>query len=124
MCIRDSANSYLYVTKALDYFDLSSETGSLAASFANSTNVKYLVVSFTSDWLYPSYHSKELVSALTAAGADVTYLDIQSTWGHDAFLLEVDTMTKLISSFLERLVREEGIERPFEPTGRQSAVTL
>lgn len=121
---RFDANSYLYVTKALDYFDLSSETGSLAASFANSTNVKYLVVSFTSDWLYPSYHSKELVSALTAAGADVTYLDIQSTWGHDAFLLEVDTMTKLISSFLERLVREEGIERPFEPTGRQSAVTL
>ena len=121
---RFDANSYLYVTKALDYFDLSSQTGSLAASFANSTNVKYLVVSFTSDWLYPSYHSKELVSALTAAGVDVTYLDIQSTWGHDAFLLEVNTMTKLIGSFLERLVREEGIERPLEPIGRQSADTL
>jgi homoserine O-acetyltransferase len=114
---RFDANSYLYVTKALDYFDLSSETGSLAASFANSTDVKYLVVSFTSDWLYPSYHSKELVSALTAAGADVTYLDIQSTWGHDAFLLEVDTMTNLISSFLERLVREERIVLPPEPAG-------
>jgi len=119
---RFDANSYLYVTKALDYFDLSSQTGSLAASFANSTNVKYLVVSFTSDWLYPSYHSKELVSALTAAGADVTYLDIQSTWGHDAFLLEVDTMTNLIGSFLERLLREERIALPPKPAGRQIPV--
>jgi homoserine O-acetyltransferase len=63
-------------------------------------------VSFTSDWLYPSYHSKELVTALTGAGADVTYLDIQSSWGHDAFLLEVDTMTALLSSFMDRVARE------------------
>jgi len=95
------------VTKAMDYFDLSRHTGSLAAAFAKSENVKFLVVSFTSDWLYPSYHSKELVSALTAVGADVTYLDIRSTWGHDAFLLEVETMTNLIGSFLDRLSREE-----------------
>ena len=121
---RFDANSYLYVTKALDYFDLSSKTGSLAASFANSADVKYLVVSFTSDWLYPSYHSKELVSALTATGADVTYLDIQSTWGHDAFLLEVDTMTNLIGSFLERLVREEGIELTGNSTNKPPAVAL
>lgn len=104
---RFDANSYLYVTKAMDYFDLSEPTGSLAAAFVNSTHVKYLVISFTSDWLYPSYHSKELVRALYAVDADVTYLDIESTWGHDAFLLEVETMTKLLSSFLERLVREE-----------------
>jgi homoserine O-acetyltransferase/O-succinyltransferase len=109
---RFDANSYLYITKAMDYFDLSQPTGSLAASFAESGDVKFLVVSFTSDWLYPSYHSKQLVGALTAAGADVTYLDIKSTWGHDAFLLEVDTMTKLLSSFLGRLVREEKISLP------------
>lgn len=109
---RFDANSYLYVTKAMDYFDLSQPSGSLAAAFIHSAAVKFLVVSFTSDWLYPSYHSKELVSALHAVGADVTYLDIQSTWGHDAFLLEVDTMTRLLSSFLERLVREEGIVEP------------
>lgn len=108
---RFDANSYLYVTKAMDYFDLSQPSGSLAAAFANSAAVKFLVVSFTSDWLYPSYHSKELVSALHAVGADATYLDIQSTWGHDAFLLEVDTMTRLLSSFLQRLIREEGVER-------------
>lgn len=109
---RFDANSYLYVTKAMDYFDLSAPTGSLAAAFANSAHLRYLVISFTSDWLYPSYHSKELVRALNAVGADVTYLDIESTWGHDAFLLEVETMTNLLSSFLERLVREESISKP------------
>ena len=112
---RFDANSYLYVTKALDYFDLTSESRSLAAAFANSTDIKYLVVSFTSDWLYPTYHSKELVAALTAVGADVTYLDIKSTWGHDAFLLEVGTMTRLLDSFLHRLVREENVSLPIEP---------
>ena len=93
----------------MDYFDLCEPIGSLAAAFTHSTHIKFLVVSFTSDWLYPSYHSKELVSALYAVEADVTYLDIKSTWGHDAFLLEVETMTNLLGSFLERLVQEEGI---------------
>lgn len=114
---RFDANSYLYITKAMDYFDLAQPTGSLAASFAAAEQVKFLVVSFTSDWLYPSYHSKELVTALTVAGADVTYLDIQSTWGHDAFLLEVETMTRLLGSFLDRLVREEGVGLPVAETG-------
>jgi homoserine O-acetyltransferase len=109
---RFDANSYLYVTKAMDYFDLSQPTGSLAATFAGSAAIKYLVVSFTSDWLYPSYHSKELVRALQTVGADVTYLDIESTWGHDAFLLEVETMTNLIEGFLDRLAAEEGIAAP------------
>ncbi len=109
---RFDANSYLYITKAMDYFDLTQPTGMLAAAFTESIDIRYLVVSFTSDWLYPSYHSKRLVSALTAAGADVTYLDIQSSWGHDAFLLEVETMTNLLHSFIDRLVKEEGIARP------------
>jgi homoserine O-acetyltransferase len=112
---RFDANSYLYITKAMDYFDLTIPIGSLAAAFANSDHLKFLVVSFTSDWLYPSYHSKELVKALHTVGADVTYLDIKSTWGHDAFLLEVDTMTHLLSSFLGRLLQEEKIALP-EPT--------
>jgi homoserine O-acetyltransferase len=101
---RFDANSYLYVTKALDYFDLAGQHGgSLAAAFDNSTDLAFLVISFTSDWLYPSYHSKELVKALTAAGCDVTYLDIESSWGHDAFLVEVETMTRLLGSFLDRM---------------------
>jgi homoserine O-acetyltransferase len=119
---RFDANSYLYITKALDYFDLSQPSGSLAAAFAKSEQIKFLVVSFTSDWLYPSYHSKQLVSALMAAGADVTYLDIKSTWGHDAFLLEVETMTGLLTSFLDRLVREEQIALP-EPVIYRNGTT-
>jgi homoserine O-acetyltransferase len=112
---RFDANSYLYVTKAMDYFDLSNDYGSLTNAFARSTDITYLVVSFTSDWLYPTYHSKELVSALTAVGADVTYCNLKSTWGHDAFLLEVETMTSLISDFLERVTREYKIQPPGEP---------
>jgi homoserine O-acetyltransferase len=104
---RFDANSYLYVTKALDYFDLAGQHGgSLAAAFENTADTAFLVISFTSDWLYPSYHSKELVKALTAAGCDVTYLDIESSWGHDAFLVEVETMTRLLGSFLERMGSE------------------
>jgi homoserine O-acetyltransferase len=111
----------LYITKALDYFDLSNGIHSLAAAFANSTSPLYLVVSFTSDWLYPAYHSKELVSSLTAAGADVTYVNIQSTWGHDAFLLEVDTMTGLLTNFLGRVAEQFHIILPPPPTPEELA---
>lgn len=113
---RFDANSYLYITKAMDYFDLTQSPANgngtpidLAAVFAGASHVKFLVVSFTSDWLYPSHQSKEIVSALTAAGADVSYLDIESSAGHDAFLVEVETMNRLLGSFMERLAREEGI---------------
>ena len=106
---RFDANSYLYVTKAMDYFDISNGHGDLVTAFAKSVDITYLVVSFTSDWLYPTYHSKELVGVLTAVGADVSYCNVQSTWGHDAFLLEVETMTSMISNFLDRVVKEKGI---------------
>ena len=112
---RFDANTYLYVTKALDYFDLANGHGGLAKAFERSADIKYLVVSFTSDWLYPTYHSKDLVSALTAVGADVTFCNLQSTWGHDAFLLEVDTMTRLLSDFLGRIVAEGNISLPAAP---------
>jgi homoserine O-acetyltransferase/O-succinyltransferase len=117
---RFDANSYLYVTKAMDYFDLSAHHATLAEGLAQAAHLKFLVVSFTSDWLYPSYHSKQLVSALMAAGADATYLDVQSRWGHDAFLLEVETMTQLLDAFLTRLCREEGIVLAINKTGKQS----
>lgn len=107
---RFDANSYLYITKAMDYFDLANGTGSLVRAFAPAAAVKFLVVSFTSDWLYPSYQSREIVSALKANGADVTYCDVDSDYGHDAFLLEVDTLTQLISDFLARVCREEGLD--------------
>ena len=100
---RFDANSFLYVTKALDYFDLANGYQKLSKAFTQSTELKFLVLSFTSDWLYPAYHAKELVSALTAADCDVTYINIESTWGHDAFLLEVEPMTKILSQFLNRV---------------------
>jgi len=114
---RFDANSYLYITKAMDYFDLAQPSGSLPAAFLEAAHIKYLVVSFTSDWLYPSYHSKDLVRALHAVGADVSYLDIESSWGHDAFLLEVETMTTLLQSFMERLGREFGVDLDFTANG-------
>ncbi len=117
---RFDANSYLYVTKAMDYFDLSDGQGSLAAAFLNSARITYLVVSFTSDWLYPTYHSKELVSALTAVGADVSFCNLQSTWGHDAFLLEVDTMTNLITNFIGRITSDYHIPLPIAESASDS----
>ncbi len=124
---RFDANSYLYITKALDYFDLTRDPSrpegasiSLAQAFSRARHLKFLVVSFTSDWLYPSYHSREIVAALTAAGADVTYLDIQSSWGHDAFLLEVETMTHLLSSFMDRIAQEEGVAAPAPRAAEQT----
>ncbi len=97
---RFDANSYLYITKAMDYFDLAQPSGDLRKELAKAKSA-FLVVSFSSDWLFPSYASKEIVSALRRNNIDVSYAEIQSDYGHDAFLLEVETLTKLILSFLE-----------------------
>ncbi len=96
---RFDANSYLYITKAVDYFDVAQKYGSLEAAFKN-TNAKYLVISFSSDWLFPSAQSRELCAALMKNKKDVSYCEIQSPKGHDAFLLEYKTQTKIIKSFL------------------------
>ena len=108
---RFDANSYLYVTKAQDYFDLANGYGGLTKRFENVT-AKFLIASFISDWLFPSYQSKEIVSALMANGADVTYCDIDSPYGHDAFLLEVDRLTDLMGDFLKYICVEEGVAIP------------
>ena len=97
---RFDANAYLYITKAMDYFDLGSQFGGLRQAFAGS-KTKFLVVSFTSDWLFPSYQSKEIVSALRYNNIDVIYTEIKSDYGHDAFLVESEQLTRLISNFLE-----------------------
>ncbi|MEW5691950.1 MAG: homoserine O-acetyltransferase [Candidatus Hydrogenedentota bacterium] len=108
---RFDANTYLYMTKARDYYDLVEEyNGRLANAFINSTNVKYLLISFTSDWLFPTEHTKEIVRALQAVGADVSFCEIECDYGHDAFLLETDKQTQIITNFLNRVVEEEKIE--------------
>jgi len=100
---RFDANSYLYITKAMDYFDVS---GVKFVKTAKKRDIKFLVISFASDWLYPSYQSEEIVKQLKLKGYDTTYIEIKSTYGHDAFLLEFDDETKLIKHFLERNLKE------------------
>ena len=96
---RFDANSYLYITKAMDYFDLSE--GKMFSKH-NEINTHFLVIAFKSDWLYPAYQSREIVQQLKGHHVDVTYCEIQSTYGHDAFLLEVDEQTRLVKHFLKR----------------------
>jgi homoserine O-acetyltransferase len=103
---RFDANSYLYISKAIDYFDLMNN-GSLDEAFKGTKKVKFLVISVTSDWLYPEYQSREIVMALTANDADVSYAEIKSIYGHDAFLLESGQLTYLVSGFLSpKLVKD------------------
>ena len=99
---RFDANSYLYITKAVDYYDTAQGYGSLEKAFADS-HAKFLIMSFTSDWLFPTYQSKEIVNALIKAHKDVSFCEIQSPCGHDAFLLEFETQTKIIKSFLSKV---------------------
>ena len=98
---RFDANSYLYITRAIDLFDLKKDFGSLATAFEKVTS-SFLVVSFTSDWLYPSSQAREIVSALRANGKNVVFTDIRTDRGHDAFLLKNKALEKNISNFLIR----------------------
>ncbi len=102
---RFDANSYLYITKAMDYFDLASGRASLAAAF-ESTRARFLVLSFTSDWLYPTYQSLEIVAALRSSNVPVTFRELTSTYGHDAFLVETKEQSDIVSSFLETVFRD------------------
>ncbi|MCF7908083.1 MAG: homoserine O-acetyltransferase [Candidatus Omnitrophica bacterium] len=96
---RFDANSYLYITKAMDYLDLSE--GKLVAK-SNKIDTRFLVIAFKSDWLYPPYQSREIIQQLKTRQVDVTYCEIESTYGHDAFLLEVDEQTRLVKNFLRK----------------------
>ncbi len=96
---RFDANSYLYITKAMDYFDLSSGRGSLAEAFER-TRARFLVISFSSDWLYPSYQAQEMARALRAHNRDVAYVELQSNYGHDSFLVDVAEQSDMVRGFL------------------------
>ncbi|MHC4076755.1 MAG: homoserine O-acetyltransferase MetX [Planctomycetota bacterium] len=96
---RFDANSYLYITKAMDYFDLQRDYGSLEKAFANSI-CRFLIISFSSDWLFTPLQSEAMVDALVANCKDVSYCNIASPYGHDTFLLEPDALGSFISSFL------------------------
>ena len=97
---RFDANSYLYITRAMDYFDLIKQyDGNLSKAFAD-TKTKFLVISFTSDWLYPTSENKEIVIALNAIGADVGFVEIESDKGHDSFLLNTPNFLDTLKDYI------------------------
>jgi len=98
---RFDANSYLYITKAMDNFDASD--GKSLQEVLDGVKLKALVIAFKSDWLYPAYQSKEIAKACKISGVDATYCEVASTYGHDAFLLEIEEETHLIVHFLKRV---------------------
>ena len=100
---RFDANSYLYITKALDYFDLS---GGKLIPPGKTVDTRFLVIGFKSDWLYPSYQLQDIVRQLKIRHADATYCEVKSTYGHDAFLLEVEEETHLVKHFLKKVYKE------------------
>lgn len=97
---RFDANSYLYITKAVDYYDPIKEYGSLEDAF-KKTNSRFLIISFSTDWLFTTTQSKQMVNALVSADKDVSFVELESKCGHDAFLLEFEKQTKIIKSFLK-----------------------
>jgi homoserine O-acetyltransferase/O-succinyltransferase len=98
---RFDANSYLYITRAMDYFDLAEANGGrLADAFAASSAVRFCLVSFTSDWLYPTAESRTIVHALNAVGAPTSFVELDSPFGHDAFLLDVPALDSIIAGFM------------------------
>ena len=107
---RFDANSYLYITRAIDYFDLAAEHGDVLANAFKGTKTRFCVVSFTSDWLYPTRESREIVQALNAVAANVSFVEIESDKGHDAFLLEEPELFATIRGFLNAAAEKRGLK--------------
>jgi homoserine O-acetyltransferase len=107
---RFDANAYLYITRAMDYFDLAaSHGGVLAKAFQKARAVRFCVLSFTSDWLYPTAESRAITRALNAAGAPTSFVEIQSDKGHDAFLLDEPVMEEALKGFLASAASARGL---------------
>ena len=98
---RFDANSYLYITRAMDYFDLADPHGGRLAEAFRQSPVRFGLVSFDSDWLYPTAESRRIVQALHGAGAQASFVELSSPFGHDAFLLDSPEMWRLMAGFIE-----------------------
>jgi homoserine O-acetyltransferase len=108
---RFDANSYLYISRATDYFDLAAGyDGVLAEAFRGLSGKRFCVLSFTSDWLYPTAESRTIVRALNAAGAKASFVEIESDKGHDAFLLDEPVMDAALSGFLASAAQARGLK--------------
>jgi homoserine O-acetyltransferase len=106
---RFDANSYLYITRAMDYFDLAADHGGVLANAFQGTKARFCVISFTSDWLYPTRESRAIVQALNAVAANVSFVEIESDKGHDAFLLHEPELFDTIAGFLNAAAEKRGI---------------
>jgi homoserine O-acetyltransferase len=107
---RFDANSYLYITRAMDYFDLGAEYGGTLANAFLDTKTEFCIVSFTSDWLYPTAGNKAVVRALNAAAAKVSFVEVDSDKGHDAFLLDEPEMFTTLGGFLQAAAQRRGLK--------------
>jgi homoserine O-acetyltransferase len=107
---RFDANSYLYITRAMDYFDLAAQHGGvLTEAFRRARSVRFCVLSFSSDWLYPTAESREVVRALNAAGCRASFAEIESDKGHDAFLLDEPQLDATLRGFLSAQAQARGL---------------
>jgi homoserine O-acetyltransferase len=106
---RFDANSYLYLTRAMDYFDLAADYGGVLANAFKATKTRFCVVSFTSDWLFPTSESREIVHTLNAAGARVSFAEITTDKGHDAFLLDEPELIQIVGGFLDSAAAARGL---------------
>ncbi len=106
---RFDANSYLYVSRAMDYFDLAADHGGVLADAFRATRTRFCVMSFTTDWAFPTRDSRTIVHALAAAGAKVSFAEIESDRGHDAFLLDEPEMHAILSGFIDAAARARGL---------------
>ena len=106
---RFDANAYLYLTRAMDYFDLAADHGGVLANAFRGTRTRFCVMSFTSDWLFPTADSRAIVHALNAAAAPVAFVEVESDKGHDAFLLDEPAMFAAARGFIQAAARERGL---------------
>ena len=106
---RFDANSYLYLTRAMDYFDLAADYDGVLARAFKGTKTRFCVVSFTSDWLFPTSDSRAVVHALNAAGASVSFVEVETDKGHDAFLLDEPVLTATMNGFINSAARAHGL---------------
>ena len=108
---RFDANSYLYITRAMDYFDLAEEHGGVLANAFAGTKTRFCVISFSSDWLFPTSESRAVVHALNAVAANVSFVEVQSDKGHDAFLLDEPEFHQTLTGFLDGAAEHRGLPR-------------
>jgi homoserine O-acetyltransferase len=106
---RFDANSYLYITRAMDYFDLAADYGGRLAEAYRGTRARFCIISFTSDWLFPPAENKRVVHALNAAAANVSFVEIATDRGHDAFLLDEPEMFATVRGFLNSVAAQVGV---------------